>query len=312
MAQINKEYISTKNTYTGQNRPQYIIVHETDNFSMGAGARRHAEAQAAGHLSTSVHYYAGSDGVYQAAAHTDGTYSVGHEYGGKHSVTDAGNRNTINIEICVNRDGDYNQARANAIGLVKYLLKETGIPADKVIRHFDAKGKYCPRKMMDNPALWEDFRKQVGGEIPSDKPENVQEVQQPQGTVRGTVMTKHDPLNIRETKDGNKIGSIPKGAEVEVLEQGAKWHKVRYNGCIGYSAAKYISIGVSKQPQSGYVGACTGDNVRVRKEPNFGDNVIRHLNKGNLFDVLEVSGVWTHISVQGIEGYIYSDYVKKV
>lgn len=162
MENINREFVSTKNTYKGQNYPKYIVIHETDNFSKGAGARRHAEAQAAGHLSTSVHYYAGSDGIYQAAEHTDGTYSVGHEYGGNHSIKDANNRNTINIEICVNADGDYNHARANAIELVKHLMGDTGIPADRVIRHFDAKGKYCPRNMMDNPALWEDFKKQIG------------------------------------------------------------------------------------------------------------------------------------------------------
>lgn len=159
---INKDYITTKNTYTGKNVPKYIVIHETDNFLKGAGAKRHAEAQAAGHLSTSVQYYAGSDGVYQAAAHTDGTYSVGIEYGGNHAIKDATNRNTINIEICVNEDGDYTEARQNAIELVKYLMKEIGIPAERVIRHFDAKGKYCPRKMMDNPALWEDFKKQIG------------------------------------------------------------------------------------------------------------------------------------------------------
>lgn len=159
---INKDFISTKNTYIGQNKPRYIIVHETDNYAAGAGAKRHAEAQAAGHLSTSVHYYAGSDGIYQAANHSDSTWSVGREYGGNHSIKDATNRNTINIEICVNEDGDYMKARANAIELVKYLIQSTGIPAERVIRHFDAKGKYCPRKMMDNPELWEDFKKQIG------------------------------------------------------------------------------------------------------------------------------------------------------
>lgn len=159
---INREYISKNNTYAGKNQPKYIVIHETDNYAKGAGAQRHAYAQAAGHLSMSVHYYAGSDGVYQAAEHSDGTYSIGVEYGGAHAVKDATNRNTINIEICVNEDGYYCKARANAIELVKCLIKTTGIPADRVIRHFDAKGKYCPRKMMDDPALWEDFKKKIG------------------------------------------------------------------------------------------------------------------------------------------------------
>lgn len=161
---INRDFISTKNTYIGRNAPVYIVIHETDNYAKGAGARRHAEAQFLGHLSTSVQYYSGSDGIYQAAEHTDGTYAIGIEYGGNHAVHDANNRNTINIEICVNSDGDYTKARQNAIELVKYLMQVTGIPADRVIRHYDAKGKYCPRKMMDSPELWEDFKKQISGQ----------------------------------------------------------------------------------------------------------------------------------------------------
>ncbi len=225
---INKNYISINNTYTGENNPVYIVIHETDNFSKGANANRHAQSQAAGDLSTSVHYYSGSDGVYQTADHADGTYSIGKEYNGEHNVGDATNRNTINIEICVNEDGDYTKARENAIALVKYLIAQTGIPASKVIRHFDAKGKYCPRNMMDHPELWEDFKNQIG-------------------------------------QDNTDY----------------------------------------------YVARCTGNQVRVRATPDFGDNVIRYLNQGNLFRVLGVSGVWTHISVEGQEGYMYSEYVER-
>lgn len=163
---INRDFISTKNTYIGRNAPVYIVIHETDNYAKGAGARRHAEAQFLGHLSTSVQYYSGSDGIYQAAEHTDGTYAIGIEYGGNHAVHDANNRNTINIEICVNSDGDYTKARQNAIELVKELMKTADIPAERVIRHFDARGKYCPRKMMDSPELWRDFQKQIGQEEP--------------------------------------------------------------------------------------------------------------------------------------------------
>lgn len=176
---INRDFISRNNTYAGRNNPKYIVVHETDNYSVGAGAKRHAEAQFLGHLSMSVQYYAGSDGIYQAAEHSDGTYSVGTEYGGNHCVHDANNRNTINIEICVNEDGDYTKARQNAIELVRHLIKETGIPAGRVIRHFDAKGKYCPRRMMGSPELWEDFKRQVAGQPPQTvvKPENKEPAQ---------------------------------------------------------------------------------------------------------------------------------------
>lgn len=301
MITINRDLISKKNVYAGANNPIYIVVHETDNFAKGADAQRHAQAQKNGNLSTSVHYYSGSDGVYQAAEHSDGTYSIGKEYGGNHSIKDATNRNTINIEICVNQDGDYNVARANAIELVKYLIQTTGIKADNIIRHYDAKGKYCPRKMLDNPSLWEDFKAQIGGTAVQN-PVSVTEI------LTGTVITQKDPLVLRNAPNGKKLTTIPKGATITVLEQGAEWHRVSYNGYTGYSAAKYIALNTNTS-NGDYVGECTGDGVRVRSTPDFGNNILRKLNKGNLFDVLGVDGVWTHIRVEGQEGYIYSDYV---
>ena len=36
--------ISKKNCYIGQNRPAYIVIHETDNWSKGADAKAHANA----------------------------------------------------------------------------------------------------------------------------------------------------------------------------------------------------------------------------------------------------------------------------
>ena len=236
---INREYISKQNTYQGKNSPKYIVIHETDNWNQGADGKRHASAQAAGHLSTSVHYYSGSDGVYQAADHKDGTYSVGREYGGNHSVSDANNRNTINIEICVNGDGDYTKARANAIALVKQLIKETGIPAGRVIRHYDAKGKYCPRNMMDNPALWEDFMSQIGQKNTEKEPVKNEEPQETEQWYRvgsgwkngicqkQTGAYHNKEYAIADCKPGQKVfdesgkvlyyGESEKGSETEAV-----------------------------------------------------------------------------------------------
>lgn len=298
---INREFISTENTYQGQNQPKYIVIHETDNFSSGAGARRHAEAQAAGHLSISAHYYCGSDGVYQATEHADGTYSVGKKYGDA-PIEDVTNRNTINVEICVNPDGDYSKARANAIALVKYLVQTTGISVEGVIRHYDATGKHCPRNMMDDPSLWEDFKAQIGN---NDAPIHSSEGKK---TARGLVVTEREPLLIRDAPNGNRVASMPRWAEMDILERGGEWHKVKYEGVTGYSAAKYISV----IGETIYVAECTGNGVRMRATPEFGDNIMRVLNKGNLFDVLGVSGEWTHIIVEGKEGYIHSNYVQRV
>lgn len=158
---INRQYISDKNTYDAKNGKKYIVIHETDNFKKGANGLRHAIAQSSGHLSTSVHFYCGDDGIFQTAELDKCVWAVGKKFTDNPNVKDASNYNTINIEICVNEDGNYSIARANAIELVKWLMPEVELSADRVIRHYDAKGKYCPRKMMDNPSLWEDFKKAI-------------------------------------------------------------------------------------------------------------------------------------------------------
>ncbi len=167
--QINKKYINSIHCYPGQNSPIYIVIHETDNYSSGANAKKHAEAHYNGNLSTSVHYYVddglqGSDAVYQTLPHTDGAWAVGKQYGTP-LVANANNNNTINIEICVNPETQYEIARLNCVELVKQLMKELNIDSDHVIRHYDAKRKWCPRKMMDFPELWTDFKLRIQGII---------------------------------------------------------------------------------------------------------------------------------------------------
>lgn len=159
---INKQYISKKNTNSAPNKPKYIVIHETDNFRAGANGLTHAKAQFNGHLSTSVHFYCGDDGVYQVADYTSSCWSIGKTYSNTRPIMDATNYNVISIEICVNADGNYTIARDNAIALTKFLMGDLGITEDRVIRHYDAKGKYCPRKMMDDPSLWVDFKNQIG------------------------------------------------------------------------------------------------------------------------------------------------------
>lgn len=162
---INKQYISTKNTNSAPNKPKYIVIHETDNFRVGADGLAHAEAQYKGNLDTSVHFYCGDDGIYQVANYTSSCWSIGKNYSNTHSITDATNYNVISIEICVNADGNYMIARDNAIALTKFLIGDLGITEDRVIRHYDAKGKYCPRNMMNDPSLWVDFKNQIGSKV---------------------------------------------------------------------------------------------------------------------------------------------------
>lgn len=152
---INK-MISKKNCYIGQNKPAYVVIHETDNWSKGANAKCHATAMKNGNLAGTVHYYVDSNSIYQTLDHSDGAWAVG-DGKGKYGIT---NRNSINIEICVNPESDYYKAVDKAEQLAAYLLKQYGWGTDRLKRHYDASRKHCPRRIQDE-GLWPSFVKKT-------------------------------------------------------------------------------------------------------------------------------------------------------
>lgn len=148
--------ISKKNCYIGQNKPAYIVIHETDNWSKGADAKAHAIAMKNGNLAGTVHYYVDSKSVYQTLEHSDGAWAVG-DGKGKYGIT---NRNSINIEICVNPETDYYVAVDKAEQLAASLLKQYGWGTDHLKRHYDASRKNCPRRIQAE-GRWPEFVKKT-------------------------------------------------------------------------------------------------------------------------------------------------------
>ena len=144
--------ISKKNCYIGQNKPAYIVIHETDNRNKGADAKAHATAMKNGNLDGTVHYYVDSKSIYQTLDHADGAWAVG-DGQGKYGIT---NRNSINIEICVNPETDYYTAVDKAEQLAAQLLKQYGWGTDRLKRHYDASRKNCPRRIQAE-GRWPEF-----------------------------------------------------------------------------------------------------------------------------------------------------------
>lgn len=158
MLKINK-MLTTKNCYIGKNNPKYIVIHETDNWDKGAGAKRHSQAMSNGNLKGTVHYYVDDNSIYQTLDHKNGAYAIGDNNNSyANSKSGIHNLNSINIEICVNVDNDYNKSVSNTIDLVKYLMKLENISIDKVVRHYDATKKNCPRKIISTKGAWDNFK----------------------------------------------------------------------------------------------------------------------------------------------------------
>nr|DAZ57540.1 MAG TPA: Muramidase (flagellum-specific) [Caudoviricetes sp.] len=165
--------IAKTHCYLGQNKPSYVVVHETDNWSKGANAHAHATAMKNGNLAGTVHYYVDSQECYQTLEHQDGAWAVGDGHG-RYGIS---NLNSINIEICVNPESNYYLAVDRAAELAAMLLNQYGWDTSHLKRHYDASRKHCPRRILDE-GLWDNFvkctasymKKQGSGAAPAAAP----------------------------------------------------------------------------------------------------------------------------------------------
>ncbi|SUY33354.1 enterotoxin [Clostridium perfringens] len=188
---INKR-LSTTNVTLNANNPKYIIIHETDNTSKGAGAETHCKAQANGNIGkASVHYYVDDTGVYQAVEHKHATWNCG-DGNNRYGIN---NKNTISIEICVNSDSDYNKAVDNTVELVRYL-KNGYYSNCQVVRHYDASRKNCPRKILAN-GYWNTFLERVNSKDSSSQ------TQTPANTYKGFYESNETRTNSTLVGEGS-------------------------------------------------------------------------------------------------------------
>ena len=142
---INTSLISNNNSYAGH-KPAYIVIHNTDNYAKGANAKAHAKAQHDGNFKGySAHVYVDDTEAYQALPYNRGAWHVGVNYGGRLFGT-VNNRNSVGIEMCVQAGYNYEKAFQNTVQVCKQLMKQLGIPADRVVQHYDVCAKNCRQR----------------------------------------------------------------------------------------------------------------------------------------------------------------------
>ena len=134
--------------------PRYITVHDTANTSAGADAKAHAnyvKSAAAAAIPASWHFTVDDKAIYQHLPLNENGWHAGDGASG------TGNRQSIGIEICENRDGNRAAAEANAAWLTAKLLKDYGLGLDRVKQHYDWSGKNCPRVLRGRKDGWKNF-----------------------------------------------------------------------------------------------------------------------------------------------------------
>lgn len=150
----------------GSNPDTYITIHETGNYAEGANAAAHAswlKGDDAAGKKISYHYTVDDHSIYQHLTDDERAYHAGDGGSGP------GNATSIGIEICVNADGDFTQAKINAAALVRLLMKRHGIPLGNVVQHNHWNGKDCPKTIRATAGAWEAFQALCGGEASQDR-----------------------------------------------------------------------------------------------------------------------------------------------
>ena len=104
------------------------------------------------------------------------------------------------------------------------------------------------------------------------------------------------------------------GTPLTILSTGETWSKIRINGRTGYMMNDFIKIGYSGnvdvvEPYTAYVVSDNGKGVVLRSGPSKQYDVLATYNVGQPVTMLSYGKTWCEISVNGLEGYMMTEYL---
>ena len=135
--------------------PTRIVVHNTAN---DASANNEISYMRSNNNETSFHFAVDDKEVVQGIPLNRNAWHAGDSHG-------KGNMEGIAIEICYSKSGGdrFIKAEQNAAKFIAQLLKERDWGIDKVTKHQDYSGKYCPHRTLDMG--WERFLNMIRAEL---------------------------------------------------------------------------------------------------------------------------------------------------
>jgi len=136
--------------------PEFIVVHNTAN---DASARNEVAYMIRNNDKVSFHYAIDDKEIIQGIPENRNAWHAGDGANGQ------GNRKGLSIEICYSKSGGkrFEEAEKLAAKFIAYELKEKGWGIDKVKKHQDFSGKYCPHRTLDMG--WQRFLDMVKSEL---------------------------------------------------------------------------------------------------------------------------------------------------
>ena len=135
--------------------PEFIVVHNTAN---DASAKNEVAYMISNNNQVSFHYAIDDKEIVQGIPENRNAWHAGDGNG-------QGNRKGIGIEICYSKSGGtrFIEAEKLAAKFIAFKLNEKGWGIDKVKKHQDFSGKYCPHRTLDMG--WQRFLNMVQAEL---------------------------------------------------------------------------------------------------------------------------------------------------
>jgi peptidoglycan DL-endopeptidase LytF len=123
-------------------------------------------------------------------------------------------------------------------------------------------------------------------------------------------------LNLRKSPStsASVVSKLKNNTIVTVLSETNGWAHVRANGQEGYVSSQYLVNNATITPPAvnKNMQVSVSSRLNVRTSPSTSAAIVTKLSNGAIVNVKSTSNGWSHISVNGKEGYVSSQYLKEV
>lgn len=213
--------------------PTRIVVHNTAN---DASARNEVQYMIGNNNQVSFHYAVDDKEIVQGIPENRNAWHAGDGNG-------KGNREGLSVEICYSKSGGdrFIKAEQNAAKFIAELLEARGWGIDKVTKHQDYSGKYCPHRTLDMG--WQRFLNMVSAELKGGSASSGSE--QPKPSTPSTSKPVSDKINV--VHQANAQG---KGWQPEVTNH----NNINSNGYSGWMGKPIVAFRAKTKGDADAVG----------------------------------------------------------
>ena len=156
--------------------------------------------------------------------------------------------------------------------------------------------------------------------------------------------TRNVILRRRPSQQSRRLGLVPAGTRIDILDTQGQWHQIQFNDRKGWLFSPYVNTFISEKPDSlaeaaGLIAyesnepkplskTPSGDpdsppiaamvseaglaavRLNLRTGPSQTDSIIRILSAGTPLKLKEKIGSWYRVRVGQFDGWVFADYVQ--